>query len=78
MDHCLESLELPSCGNFLLDGRYHVTLDVNRWKTLVANRVALISYHSTLTQCNHVGTTENLADYATRGLSLEELKDFKL
>ncbi|XP_044316656.1 uncharacterized protein LOC123037893 [Drosophila rhopaloa] len=48
--------------------------DVNRWKTFVANRVAFVLDHSSPVQWRHVGTTENPADCATRGLTLIELK----
>ncbi|XP_070143305.1 uncharacterized protein [Drosophila kikkawai] len=52
--------------------------DVNRWKTFVANRVAFILDHSSPSQWRHVGTSENPADCATRGLPPSELKDFDL
>ncbi|XP_070075502.1 uncharacterized protein [Drosophila takahashii] len=52
--------------------------DVNRWKTFVANRVAFVLDHSSPVQWRHVGTSENPADCATRGLSPIELKNFEL
>nr|XP_041630535.1 uncharacterized protein LOC121501965 [Drosophila kikkawai] len=52
--------------------------DVNRWKTFVANRVSFILDHSSPSQWRHVGTSENPADCATRGLPPSELKDFDL
>lgn len=47
--------------------------DITRWKTFVANRVSKILSHSSPNMWNHVITTENPADCATRGLTPSEL-----
>lgn len=44
-----------------------------RFHTFVANRVATIHEHSEVTQWRHVGSLQNPADDATRGLSCYEL-----
>ncbi|XP_043064077.1 uncharacterized protein LOC122320066 [Drosophila ficusphila] len=52
--------------------------DVQRWKTFVANRVGFILDHSDPSQWRHVGTEDNPADCATRGLTPKELQNFTL
>ncbi|XP_036347998.1 uncharacterized protein LOC118757389, partial [Rhagoletis pomonella] len=57
---------------------YWIHGDLNRWKLYVANRISKILSHSTPSQWRHVGTKENPADCATRGLSPTQLKDLEL
>lgn len=52
--------------------------DPSRLKTFVANRVSKILKSTTLKQWRHVGTHDNPADCATRGLSPTELATFNL
>lgn len=57
---------------------YWIHGDVNRWKTFVANRIAKILRASQPHQWNHIGTKENPADCATRGLTPDQLETFDL
>lgn len=52
--------------------------DPNRLKTFVANRVSKILKLTSPKQWRHVGTHDNPADCATRGLSPIELANFSL
>ncbi len=47
-------------------------------KTFVANRVAHIQRHLEVSQWRYINTTQNPADLATRGLSVEQLQDSEL
>ena len=47
-------------------------------KAFVANRVAHIQHHSEISQWPYVNTTQNPADLATRGLSVEQLQNSNL
>ena len=50
----------------------------SRWKTFVANRVAKIQNAVTAEKWNHVPTDSNPSDCASRGMSLQQLKDHQL
>ncbi len=47
-------------------------------KTFIANRISHIQRHSEVSQWWYVNTTQNPADLATRGLSVEQLPDSDL
>ena len=47
-------------------------------KTFVANRVSHIQRHSDISQWQYINTTQNPADLATRGLSVEQLQNSDL
>jgi hypothetical protein len=51
----------------------YISNDARRFHVFVANRVQQIRDHTTPDQWNHVRTSENPADYASRGLSVDEL-----
>ncbi len=47
-------------------------------KTFIANRVSHIQRHSDISQWQYINTTQNPADLATRGLSVEQLQNSDL
>ncbi|XP_055326312.1 uncharacterized protein LOC129580137 [Sitodiplosis mosellana] len=52
--------------------------DISRWKTYVANRISKILASTSPKQWSHVGTHDNPADCATRGLTPAQLSKFDL
>lgn len=52
--------------------------DCSRWKTFVSNRVTEIAEVIEASHWNHIGTAQNPADCATKGVSPELLKDHTL
>ncbi|XP_055307625.1 uncharacterized protein LOC129571798, partial [Sitodiplosis mosellana] len=52
--------------------------DISRWKTYVANRISKILSSTSPKQWSHVGTHDNPADCATRGLTPTQLSKFDL
>ena len=48
------------------------------WKPFVANRVQEIHDHFQRSQCFHIPGTENPADFLSRGMSIEKLKESSL
>ncbi|XP_055307342.1 uncharacterized protein LOC129571558, partial [Sitodiplosis mosellana] len=52
--------------------------DISRWKTYVANRISKILSSTSPKQWSHVGTHDNPADCATRGLTPAQLSKFDL
>lgn len=55
-----------------------ITGNVQRWETFVANRVIKIREHISSENWRHVGTKENPADVASRGVDAEELQNHSL
>jgi hypothetical protein len=51
----------------------YIANDSRRFHVFVANRVATIQQHSRTEQWNHVKGSDNPADEASRGLTVEEL-----
>lgn len=53
----------------------YIDNDTTRFKTFVANRVALIREATQPSQWSYVGTEENPADQASRGLKLDRRRN---
>jgi hypothetical protein len=51
--------------------------DPNRWKTFVANRVTEIQHYTTPSQWKHCPGGDNPADYLSRGVNAEQLKELR-
>ena len=55
----------------------YISNESRRYQTFVANRVSTIREHSTLSQWKHISTTLNPADYASRGLHMDDSDKIK-
>ena len=51
--------------------------DPNRWKTFVGNRATEIHTHTTPSQWKHCPGEDNPADYLSRGVTAEQLKELR-
>lgn len=55
----------------------YINNDVRRFKVFVANRVQLIRDHSEIQQWHYVNTADNPADYASRGIDMNQKEKVK-
>ena len=56
----------------------YITNEALRLKTFVANRIVVIKDNTNVEQWNHVDTSENPADCASRGLTVEKFLDNRM